>query len=1024
MRIASHTRTRLHLSFAATLVAVSLSPVTGAARRLEQPAAPAAGAAPQASATPQASAASAPRPMEAADVLDWKTIVSPSLSADGKWFGYGFTPVEGDAVAIIRATDGEKTYRFTIGEVPPPAGPPRGLPPTVSFSEDGKWAAFSVYPTRKDAERLKKQKKPLQTSVRLIDLSTGAEVEYPKVRKFAFSGESASAIALHRYGPEGAGKDKPKGADLIVRDLASGHELTVGGVSEFAFDKPGRWLAWTIDAEDKIGNGIVLRDLKTGAVTPLDSGKASYEKPEFNEAGTAFAVLKGVDDKAYEDKRYAVVGVADLNDAPLRAILFDPAKDSTFPAEMTISANRAPTWTSDRTGLLFGIIEAKKKIAAAGEKDADSAKDPDAGKSGGKDATKDASKDKEAAKPDEANADEKADLVLWHWKDARLQSQQQVQEDRDKKFSYLSTYRVADKKFIRLADADLRDVTPPESGRWAFGVSRKEYELTGALEGRNYQDVYAIDLATGARKLAAKQVRWVYAQSPDSTKLLFYDDGQFRVFDAETGQSAIVTRTAPVSFVDVDDDHNVVKPPVSPVGWSADSRSVLLSDAWDIWQVPVAADGTAVNLTGNGRRDRIRYTRLAVDANEKGIDLAVPQYYTMLGDWTKKGGLARATLGKTGVEALAWDDAAYGTLLKAKRAATLAYTRETGKDFPDFYIADAALKGAHRVTDGQAQVAPYAWSPSARLIDFTSTAPGAPGSAGKKGKKMQAALYLPANYEPGRKYPTIVYIYERLTDGMHQFVQPGTAHRVNKSFYTSNGYAVLMPDISYTLNDPGMSAVWCVLPALQAAIATGIVDETRVGIQGHSWGGYQTAFLVTQTKAFKAAIAGAPLTDMVSMYSLVYKNTGGANMAIFESSQGRFRGGYLDNWDAYVRNSPIAHATNVTTPLLILHNDKDGAVDFTQGVEYYNTLRRLKKPVVLLEYVGENHGLAKPANKYDYFVRMKEFFDYHLKGAPAPAWWTDGVPRLEMDDHLKARESKPKKGPATTPAQTTASSGR
>lgn len=1020
MRIALHTRTRLRLSFAVTLLAVSLSPVTGTAIRFEQSAARAAATA--STATPQAAAqqaATAPRPMEAADVLDWKTIVNPSLSADGKWLGYGFTPVEGDAVAIIRATEGEKAYRFGIGELPPPSGPPRGAPPIVSFSEDGKWAAFTVYPTRKEAERLKKQKKPTQTSVRLIDLSTGTDVEYPKVKKFAFSGESAAALALHRYGPDGAGKDKPKGSDLIVRDLASGHELTVGGVSEFAFDKPGRWLAWTIDAEDKIGNGIVLRDLKTGAVTPLDSGKASYEKPAFNEAGTAFAVLKGTDDKAYEEKRYAVIGVADLGitdrgGAPLRATIFDPAtaKDTTFPADMTISANRAPSWTSDRAGLLFGIVDAKKKAAAAGEKDADKEKDKDAS----------ASKP-DAPKADDANADEKADLVLWHWKDARLQSQQQVQEERDKKFSYLSTYRVADKKFIRLADEDLRDVTAPDTGRWAVGVTRKDYELTGALEGRNYQDLYAVDLATGARKLAAKQVRWAFGQSPDSTKLLFYDDGQFRVFDAEAGQSAILTSAAPVSFVDVEDDHNVVKPPVPPVGWSADSRSVLLSDAWDVWQLPVAG-GAAVNLTGNGRRDRIRYARLAVDADEKGIDLAAPQYYSMLGDWTKKGGLARVTPGKTGVEALVWDDAAYATLLKAKRVATLAYTRETGKDFPDFYVADATLKGARRLTDGQAQLAPYAWSPSARLIDFTSTAPTGPDAKGQKAKKLQAALYLPANYEPGKKYPTIVYIYERLTDGLNQFVQPGTAHRVNKSFYTSNGYAVLMPDISYSLNDPGMSAAWCVLPALQAAIATGIVDETRVGIQGHSWGGYQTAFLVTQTKAFKAAIAGAPLTDMVSMYSLVYKNTGGANMAIFESSQGRFRGGYWDNWDAYVRNSPIAHARNVTTPLLILHNDKDGAVDFTQGVEYYNTLRRLKKPVVLLEYVGENHGLAKAANKYDYFVRMKEFFDYHLKGAPAPAWWTDGVPRLDMDEHLKAREPKPKKAPATAPAQTATSAAR
>jgi dipeptidyl aminopeptidase/acylaminoacyl peptidase len=212
-----------------------------------------------------------------------------------------------------------------------------------------------------------------------------------------------------------------------------------------------------------------------------------------------------------------------------------------------------------------------------------------------------------------------------------------------------------------------------------------------------------------------------------------------------------------------------------------------------------------------------------------------------------------------------------------------------------------------------------------------------------------------------------------------------------------------MPDIKYKVNDPGMSAVWCVLPALEAAVKTGVVDRAHVGLQGHSWGGYQTAFLITQTDAFKAAVAGAPLTDLVSMYSSMYWNTGSANQPIFESSQGRFTSGYWDNLEAFIRNSPVFHAKNVKTPLMLLHNDKDGAVDFTQGIEYFNTLRRLDKPVVMLQYKGENHGLAKTANMRDYSVRMREFFDHHLMGKPAPVWLKDGVPHLKLDEHLTER---------------------
>jgi dipeptidyl aminopeptidase/acylaminoacyl peptidase len=264
-----------------------------------------------------------------------------------------------------------------------------------------------------------------------------------------------------------------------------------------------------------------------------------------------------------------------------------------------------------------------------------------------------------------------------------------------------------------------------------------------------------------------------------------------------------------------------------------------------------------------------------------------------------------------------------------------------------------------------------------------------------------------------------VEFYEKMSQNANVYPQPGY-NGFSVGAYTSNGYAVLEPDIVYKVNDPGMSTVACMVPAVKAAIATGVVDPARVGIHGHSWGGYQTAFLVTQTDIFKAAIAGAPLTDLISMYSLIYKNSGSTNQPIFESSQGRFYGGYWDNLEAYQRNSPVYHAKNVHTPLLILHNDKDGAVDQTQGIEYFNTLRRLNKPVILLEYKGENHGLRKPENMKDYTVRMKEWFDHYLMDKPAPKWMTDGVPLLKMKDHLEERTKEMGKPAATAATSNTA----
>jgi dipeptidyl aminopeptidase/acylaminoacyl peptidase len=977
----------------------------------------------------------AKRPLEVADVPAWRAIGVTAVSNDGQWFAYRIGPGEGDADVVVRNTKTSKELKFAIGDpqatMPPGAAPPPAAPPaapaavSLVFSEDSKWMAFSTYPARKEAERLRRQRRPVQTGATVVNLATGERKDYPKIRRFAFSGETSSWIAMHRYpaqagpgagaaapaGPAapaappaaagGAGPTQPRGSDLILRELAAGQDLNVGNVADFAFNDSGRFLCLTIDAQDQAGNGVHLRDMSSSAVTVLDSGLASYERPSWTEKGDALAVLEGSDAAAYRDKTYVVLGFSGIGAGAPKKTVYDPASDKTFPEGMAVSPNRAPQWTDDLQAILFGIHYPRPKdTPAKGEGETP----PPAGGDEPRPA---------ADAPAGPSAEEKVDLVLWHWKDDRLQSQQEVQETRDRNFSYLAEYRVQPQKFIRLADDEVRTVNPAPTQKWALGLDDREYELMGNLDGRRFQDVYAINLETGQRKLAMKRVRWLNAPSPDGRGVLFYEDGNFQIYSFETAQIRNITQTAPVSFVDTEADVNIVKPPAQAVGWTSDSKSVLLSDNWDIWQVPVDG-GQALNLTINGRKDSVRYQRRfalePVRLRDDGIDLSKPQFFAAYGEWTKKGGIARIDPGKAGVQMVAWGDAAYTRLLKAEDAESYIYTRETVAEPADFHVADAGLSNGQRLTDQREQVAQFNWSAGSILVNYTSD----------KGDKLQAALFLPANYEKGKAYPTVVNFYEKMSQTANTFSVP-TANGFNRSVYTSNGYAVLMPDMTYKVNDPGLSAVWCMVPAVKAAIATGIVDAKKIGITGHSWGGYQTAFLVTQTDIFAAAVAGAPLTNMVSMYSLIYKNTGGTNQPIFESSQGRFRGGYWDNWDAYYRNSPVFFAKNVKTPLMILHNDKDGAVDFTQGVEYFNTLRRLQKPVIMLEYVGENHGLRKPSNQRDYSARMKEYFDHYLMGGPAPDWLTKGVPRLKMEDHLKER-AKPK--PPARRITTTTDAGR
>ncbi|MBO0700361.1 MAG: S9 family peptidase, partial [Zavarzinella sp.] len=776
------------------------------------------------------------------------------------------------------------------------------------------------------------------------------------------------------------------GTDLVLRDLAAGTELTLGNVSEFSFNKKGTLLAMVIDSAGQTGNGIQIRDLKSGALYPLETAKATYQGLAWNEAGDALSVLKGVEDKAVEGgKSYTAIGFTEVGPAAKKTV-YDPKTDAAFPKGMGISPNHPVSWTDDLGALVFGI--AQQKPVAESKKEEAKKEDP-----------KEPEPKKDGPGPGRrrptggTSAGGKPDLIIWHWKDDRLQSQQQVEERIDKNFAYLCVYRIKDKKFLRIADDAVRDFQLAPKHKFAVGSDVTPYQLMSTLDGKRFEDVYVTDLATGERKKALTRVRWVFGASPDGTHLLYHDDGHFRTLEFATLNTFNISEKAGTSFVDAEDDHNIDKPPTRPIGWAADGKSVLASDGWDIWQLDVHGE-SPTNLTVDGKVKGIRYRgRVVLDFEEKGIDLAKPVYVSMREERTKKSGYGRIDGGKPGVTVLASEDAEMSALQKAKNADVFVYTRQTNQDPPDYYLADASLKDAKRVTDTKSQQAGYKWSAGAKLVDYV----------GLNGKPLQAALFLPADYKPGERYPTIVYIYEKLSDGLHQY-QPPSVGGFNKSIYTSNGYAVLMPDIKYQLNDPGVSAVKCILPALDAAIASGVVDPNRVGLHGHSWGGYQTAFLVTQTDRFKAAIAGAPLTDLVSMYSSIYWNAGITNQQIFESSQGRFTGGYWEQQEAFIRNSPVYHAKNVTTPLVILHNDKDGAVDFTQGIEYFNTLRRLQKPVVMLEYKGENHGLAKPENRRDYATRMKEFFDHHLMGKPAPDWWVNGVPHLKMEEYLKGRK--------------------
>jgi len=819
-------------------------------------------------------------------------------------------------------------------------------------------------------------------------LESGEESSFDNARRFSFSGENPKVLAVQKSKPKGrpSGDKGWEGTDLLIHHLAEETQVNIGNVKSFSFNKSGKLLALLIDAEGQSGNGLQLFHIDDSRIQVVDNDKAAYKSMSWTRDGDAMTLLKGHKDEKFKNDRHTLLAVSKVGESGQTKLALDPADDPAVPETHTISPNYSPMWNEDRTGVFFGIHELESK------EDKSSADDKKEGNKDGEDGPKPGAK--------KSGDDEAAGLVIWHWQDTRLQSMQQKQESRDKNRSDLCFHLVDQKKTMRLGDEEIPNVSVSRPYRFAVGTDNRQYERAGNLDGYRFRDVYTIDLKSGKRKLALEKAQYVFDVSPNGVDMLYYkDEGHFYVYNMAKGSHTNITANVDASFINTEDDHNVKNPPRRPMGWTTDGQYVLLSDGWDIWKVSVDGDDS-MNLTADGKEKQIRYSSpRRFDPEVLGVDLSQPVYISAYGEWTKQAGFGLLSPDSEGVEMLIWQDASFGGLQKLEDHDIYMFSRGTHDQSNNYMVAGAKLKEPRQMTDVNTQQANYKWSDGVRLVDYTN----------EQGVKLQGALYLPADYIEGKKYPTIVYMYEKLSQNANRYSAP-RAGGFSPAIYNSNGYAVFNPDIVFQINDPGMSSVDCIMAGLDAAIETGVVDPDKVGIHGHSWGGYQTAFMITQTDRFKAAVAGAPLTNMISMYSSIYWNSGSANQPIFESSQGRFKGGYWDNLDAYARNSPVYYAKNVTTPLILLHNDQDGAVDWNQGIEYFNTLRRLDKPVVMLQYVGENHGVRKPANRKDYSYRMMDFFNHYLKGEDAPKWWAEGIKHLEMKDHIDDyRKQKTKK---------------
>jgi dipeptidyl aminopeptidase/acylaminoacyl peptidase len=893
-----------------------------------------------------------------ADYGKWETLGRAHLSPDGGWLAYDIRRVDEENELRVRSLDEDSARVVPFGS-------------DATFSHDGRWLAYTVGLSPEE-----QKEEDARPSAGLLDLRSRRDTTFEGVSDFDFSDDGAY-LALYRDRGE-----EDEAGDLVVRALTTGAEVPLGNVDTYAWSPSGHLLAVTIRTASGAGGAVQLFDPGTGALRVLDRSDADYTQLTWREDDDDLAVLRARSDDGFEEDTHVVLVWRDLGGRVSPALVLDPDEAPGFPVGMRIAESMEPAWSADGRSVFIGLRPRERSEVEDEAPAADSV--------GGEEG--------DDAEDAEGRADEekRSEVQVWTTDDVRIIPMQRAQEDRDLERTLLATWRVDDGRVVQLGTDLMAPMQLLEGGRDAIEFDEKPYERD-AMFGRSWQDIYRVDARSGERARVLDKVRYAYAGSPEGRYVLYFQGDDWWSLDLTNGTSANLTGTLDGDFADRTYDYPVAQlPPQAhrPLGWIDGEAAVLLRDRLDVWAV--RPDGSGGNRLTDGAAEAIEYDVVALDPDADFFDSSQPLYLSLFGKKTKRSGFARVDLRKANggyaargeVRRLVWEDASVSRLAKADDASVFAYVAQRFDDSPDVFVGGPGLDGARQVTHTNPFQDGYAWG-RAETVDFISRA----------GVPLQATLLYPAGWEAGRRYPMIVYTYELLSDGVHRYEVPSERDYYDFQAWTQEGYFVLQPDIVYRPRDPGISAVDAVVPAVAKIVDMGLVDADRVGLIGHSWGGYQAAFIPTQTDIFATSVSGAPLTDFLSMPGSLHWRPGFPEFGHWETGQARMDVPPWEDFDAHVRNSPVAHIQNLHTPMLLMQGDDDGTVDFRQGVEFYNYGRRAGKELVFLVYPGEDHGLRREEDQKDYHRRIVQWFAHWLKGEPAPDWMA-GVSWLERKKEL------------------------
>ncbi len=933
------------------------------------------------------------KPLDHSVYDSWKSLRGSSLSQNGKWLSYTIAPQEGDGIAYIKAVDGSKNWEF-----------PRGFSP--QFTADGKFAIMMIVPKFEDTRKARRDKVPPadvpKANMLVVNLETGEKKETERVASFELAPENSNFVVYTPEPPKpvrppatppvpapkpptpdeedqrraAGGAQRPAGAGqgprvpgaaaaslgstVVVRNLLTGKEEQIMHVASSKLLKDGSVYLFIRTGKEVADDGVYSYALATGKRQAIQTGKGKYNRLSWSDESKTLVWATDKDTPKDAKPSFSIYRTG-LDSKPT---LLVKEGDAGLPTGGIISDS----------GLTFSKSGARLFFQT------------------GKRAVVD--------KPDTTPDDEKVSVDIWHYMDPQIQAQQLL-GGAAARVRNLQAFVALKSGKVRTIGSELLPnltVSKNNDGDWALGVTGKPYEVESTWNP-GFTDTYLVNLNSGATVKVRTHAQGPTLISPDDRYLVSYDEATKKLASVRLSNMVEkdLSKAVPYPLYDEETDTPTDPNLLGFAGWTKDHDWMLFYDAFDVWAVDPAGTKKSICVTGgHGRIKGIRFRLFSIDPEAEAFDLTKPLYFSALNVNTKASGIYTMVMPDRNPEMLIGGDRQYTFAGKAKKADIALYTRQTFVEYPDLWVSDMSFANGKKMSETNPQQKNFNWG-SAELITWTSN----------DGVPLKGILVKPENFDYSKKYPMIAYFYEKNSDNLHRYSPPApSASTVNIPFFASNGYVMFIPDIPYKEGYPGESAISAIMPGVNEIVRRGYVDPKKLGIQGQSWGGYQVAYMVTETNMFAAACSGAAVSNMFSAYGGIRYGSGVLRQMQYEHGQSRLGATPWEKPLRYLENSPLFFADKIKTPLLMMHNDKDGAVPWTQGVELYSAMRRLQKACWMVTYNGEDHNLIERKNRKDWTIRLSQFFDYYLKDAPMPVWMKEGIPASQKGKTMGLELSK------------------